>query len=79
MKRQGWKCPHCGNRDEGLIQTNLHPGDSRGRRDEETLLCVALMKPEESTFSDDASYVETANAEGLVACGMQWDPMEEER
>lgn len=82
VKMRGWKCPHCGNKDRGLIETNLAPDERTGSayrrcREEETLLCMAKMKPSESTFRGDETYAETADAEGLVPCGMQWDPTDE--
>lgn len=83
MKRKGKRCPHCGNKDQDLIQSNQPPDWRRrmtGRLDgdeEETLLCMKMMKPCESSFEGDAFYAETADADGLVACGMQWDPWDE--
>ena len=69
MKRYGYTCPHCGNRDRELMEENgAKPSDP-----DFTLLCVARMKPGEDSF--DGETVETG-PDGLTICGMQWCPNE---
>lgn len=64
-----WICPHCGNADQKLIQTN---GERIASLDL-TLLCVARVKPAEWSF-DAKPEAEDHDTNGLVACGMQWEP-----
>jgi hypothetical protein len=62
-------CPHCGNHDPKLIEDN-----GCKRRDPRlTMLCIARVKPEDSAFDDDPG-PGGVDVNGLVACGMQWEP-----
>lgn len=63
------KCPHCGNKDAKLIQSNGEQDSSPDL----TLLCVARVKPAEWSFSDPPE-PDMVDAAGLVPCGMQWEP-----
>lgn len=63
-------CPHCGNTDSKFIQTN---GESMASPDL-TLLCVARVSPDEWSFDHVKPLPEDHDANGLVPCGMQWDP-----
>lgn len=63
------RCPHCGNTDRKHIQSN---GERPSSLDL-TLLCVAPVAPSEWSF-DVAPSPEFYDANGLVPCGMQWDP-----
>ena len=67
------KCPHCGNTDPKHIQDN---GEQPSSSDL-TLLCVARVKPSEWSFDPVAPIPEDYDADGLVPCGMQWDPNSE--
>ena len=58
------KCPHCGNRDPKLIEDN----GERPSSPDLTLLCVAPIAPEDSTFDWLPLNQRPAT------CGMQWDP-----
>ncbi len=70
MMKKRAKCPHCGNSNQDLIESNRAPTKSKHYH-EETLLCVARVRPEECVFGkDDAGEVD---ADGLVLCGMQWE------
>jgi hypothetical protein len=57
-------CPNCGNRRRALMQDN---GECPTRPDY-TLLCVAPVAPEDSSF--DHLPMDRRPAE----CGMQWEP-----
>lgn len=63
------RCPHCGNRDEKYIQSN----GERATSPDLTLLCIARVKPEEWSFTDPPE-ADQIGADGLVPCGMQWEP-----
>lgn len=63
------RCPHCGNTDASTIQDN---GDRPTSLDL-TLLCVARVKPDEWSF-DQTPDPDMIGADGLVPCGMQWEP-----
>ena len=63
------KCPHCGNTDPATIETNgCEPHD-----DDFTLLCVARVRQGEDALADFEPHAEVG-ADGMVACGMQWEP-----
>ena len=63
------KCPHCGNTNPELIETNgCEPNDP-----DFTLLCIARMKPGEEALADFEPRSQPGD-DGLVACGMQWEP-----
>ena len=65
------KCPHCGNTDRKFIQDN---GES-GLSSDLTLLCVARVPAAEWSFGTELPPLpEDYDAQGLVPCGMQWDP-----
>lgn len=68
-----WRCPHCGNTDKGTIESN---GGSR-RNGDLTLLCVARVSLRDSSWDrpEDAGEPDAA---GLVACGAQWDPADQD-
>jgi|GEM_PF-2262758 len=65
-------CPHCGNRDEALIEDN----GTDPRDDDYTLLCVARVRPGEDAFDGEANPPLEVGPDGTVACGMQWSPNE---
>lgn len=65
-----FKCPHCGNTNPATIQSNGERPSSRSL----TLLCVARVKPTEWSFDHVTPLPEDLDANGLVPCGMQWDP-----
>ena len=70
MKRQGYKCPRCGNKKLDLMESNLSPDERKRRRGEETMLCAALVpKGQEDSF-DEIS-------DGTLICAYQWDPEDE--
>lgn len=57
------RCPHCGNKDKRLIETN----------GSETVLCVALVNAGEDALAGIEPEQEP-DANGKVKCGMQWEP-----
>lgn len=59
-------CPHCGNTDPAFIEDN---GESASSPDL-TLLCIARVDP----YSHNQYDVATVGADGLTACGTQWEP-----
>jgi hypothetical protein len=64
-------CPHCGNTSSKFIQDN----GERPSSPDLTLLCVARVKPSEWSFGIELPPLpEDHDAQGLVPCGMQWDP-----
>jgi hypothetical protein len=71
-----YRCPWCGNGKPNLIEDNgLKVTDP-----ELTLLCVARVKPEDSSQSyDDNGFGRVLNPDpdGLVQCGYQWNPNDE--
>lgn len=67
------RCPHCGNTDTNLMQSNL--GREHGvtsRHPDLTILCVARVPPDASSFAP--LFTPSVGADGMVECGMQWDP-----
>ncbi len=65
------KCPHCGNRNPKFLQDNGEDWSSPGL----SMLCVSRVKPEDWSFADGAKPAkEDYDVNGLVPCGMQWDP-----
>jgi len=64
------KCPHCGNTDSNFIQSNGEPANSPDL----TLLCVARVKPGDWSFDHVKPSPEDYDTNGLVPCGMQWEP-----
>jgi len=62
-------CPNCGNRSRRYIETN---GERPSSLDL-TLLCLAPVKPEDSSF--DWLPLDQRPAE----CGMQWTPNDDDR
>jgi len=67
------RCPHCGNADRKLIETNGEPA----RSPDLTLLCVARVPPDAWSFDHVAPEPQDLDAAGLVPCGMQWDANQE--
>lgn len=63
------RCPHCGNTNGKFIQNNGEPPRSLDL----TLLCVARVPPGDWSF-DEKPLPEDYDANGLVPCGMQWEP-----
>lgn len=63
------RCPHCGNTDPAFIESNGEPRSSSDL----TLLCVARVKPDEWSF-DTKPEPDQIGVDGLVPCGMQWEP-----
>lgn len=60
-----YKCPHCGNLDRSTIQDNgIEFTDPAF-----TLLCMALVRPIDSAIDS-----QRPDRNGLVECGMQWEP-----
>lgn len=57
-------CPNCGNRNQTFIRDN----GERPTSPDLTLLCVAPVKPEDSSFDF------LPLAERPAECGMQWEP-----
>lgn len=68
-RKYGWTCPHCGNKDRNLMQSNLGPNESP-KNHEETMLCEAIIPKGQDDSFDQVS-------DGTAVCGMQWDPREE--
>jgi len=68
-----YACPHCGNTDTRLMQDN----GLRANHPDFTLLCVKRVPPDESSFERVLITPEDINADGLTACGMQWEPNNE--
>lgn len=69
------KCPHCGNTNKNLMQSNLEP--ERGvdsKHPDLTLLCIARVRPADWSFDHVKPTAEEIGADGLVPCSMQWDP-----
>lgn len=65
------KCPHCGNKNSKFIHSNGEPDSSPDL----SMLCMARVKPEDWSFADSCKPAkEYYDANGLVPCGMQWDP-----
>jgi hypothetical protein len=64
------KCPHCGNADQATIEDN---GVARSRHDY-TLLCVARVDPSARHWDHVEPEPDQIDADGKVACGMQWCP-----
>jgi hypothetical protein len=64
------RCPHCGNKNPKYIQNN---GESATSPDL-SMLCVARVKPEDWSFDHVKPDPNDYDANGLVPCGMQWDP-----
>ena len=64
------RCPHCGNFDQGLIQSNGEPATSPDL----TLLCVARVVPAAWSFDHAHPAPDQIGPDGRVACGMQWEP-----
>ena len=64
------KCPHCGNTAAKYIQDN----GERPSSPDLTLLCVARVPAIERSFDHAKPSPEDFDANGLVPCGMQWDP-----
>lgn len=70
-------CPHCGNTNAELMQSNLEPEHGVFSRHRDlTLLCIAKVRPEEWSFDHVAPSGDEIGVDGLVPCGMQWDPNE---
>lgn len=65
-------CPHCENRDSAFLQDNGDPPKSF----DYTLLCVARVAPEDRSWDHVKPLPEDLDADGKVACGMQWCPNE---
>lgn len=64
-------CPHCGNKNPDLIESN----GCKSSDPDYTLLCVAKMKPSEAAllpYGFDAATDTDEN--GMVSCGQQWCP-----
>jgi hypothetical protein len=71
LQAQGRKCPHCGNTDPRTIETN----GLNYRHPDLTLLCTRRVKPEDSSYSEiDLIPERDYDTNGLVICGMQWEP-----
>lgn len=68
------QCPHCGNTDPAFLQSNLEPEGIHSRSRDLTILCVARVKPNEWSFDHVEPGPDDIGPDGLVACGMQWDP-----
>jgi len=64
------RCPHCGNKDKSTIQDNGCAPSSF----DYTLLCVARVDPKKWAFAPDRPENDRLDADGKVACGMQWSP-----
>jgi hypothetical protein len=63
-------CPHCGNRDQQTVEDNgADPRDV-----DFTLLCVARVALGDDAFGGEANPPLEVDANGDVACGMQWCP-----
>ncbi len=61
-------CPNCGNTNSDTIEDNgLKPTSS-----EYTLLCIARVKPADWAFKHTMPDPDQLDADGNVACGMQW-------
>jgi len=68
-----YRCPWCGNRKPSLIENNgLKVTDP-----ELTLLCLARINPENSSFPPLHVVREPRDSDGLVECGYQWNPLDE--
>lgn len=64
-------CPHCGNSNSKFIQNN---GEGPSSPDL-TLLCVARVLPADWSFGVELPPLsDDYDSQGLVPCGMQWDP-----
>jgi len=63
------QCPHCGNVDRKYLQDNGQLPTSPDL----SMLCVARVRPEDWSF-DAKPDPQDYDANGLVPCGMQWDP-----
>lgn len=65
------RCPHCGNTASKFIQDN----GERPSSPDLTLLCVTRVAPDAWSFGIELPPLpEDYDTNGLVPCGMQWDP-----
>jgi hypothetical protein len=63
-----YTCPHCRNAKQSLIEDNGIPMNDP----DYTLLCMALVKPEDEAIQNEPR--QKPNADDLVKCGMTWCP-----
>lgn len=64
------KCPNCGNADEAKMEDN----GLKSTHWNYTLLCVARVDQKDWAFNHTSPDPDQIDADGKVACGMQWNP-----